>query len=302
MLYNVLAVLIGLLVMPIMLIWLWKTEPKCILEWILNFLMIGLFVLFMYFSGLWAYITGYYAKYLVLVLFVFIAFITSKKARHLNFLCTPTKASKFSFCYKTLLIFVFLFINLSIMFSFFNKEDIVNLSFPFKDGDYYVAHGGNSSILNYHNSSPYMKYAIDMVKLNEFGFRADGLFPKQLEKYKIYGEKVFSPCSGKVIEAVDGREDYPPGIYMPNKRKAQANYIIIETGNIRVRMVHFQKDSIKVQAGDNVKDGQLIGLVGDSGLSFEPHLHMHVTQNGYGVKFMLNGKYLKRNDLIKIDD
>jgi murein DD-endopeptidase MepM/ murein hydrolase activator NlpD len=79
-------------------------------------------------------------------------------------------------------------------------------------------------------------------------------------------------------------------VYMHNKRMAQPNYIIIERGNIRVRMVHFQKGSIKVKAGDNVKEGQLIWLVGDSGLSFEPHLHMHVMQNGYGAKFMLNGK------------
>lgn len=78
---NVLAVLIGLLVMPIMLIWFLKAKQKCLLEWILDFLMIGLFALFMYFSGLWAYITGYYAKYIVLVIFLFIAFISLKKSK-----------------------------------------------------------------------------------------------------------------------------------------------------------------------------------------------------------------------------
>lgn len=89
---------------------------------------------------------------------------------------------------------------------------------------------------------------------------------------------------------------------MPDKKMAQPNYIIIERGNIRVRMSHFLKGSIKVKAGDTVKEGQLIGAVGDSGLSFEPHLHIQVTENGHGVKFMLNSKYLKRNDLIKIHD
>lgn len=193
---------------------------------------------------------------------------------------------------------------MSILFSFFynREENTIDLAFPLKNGTYYIAHGGNSTILNYHNSNPYLKYSFDIVKLDKFGFRANGLFPKDLEMYNIFGEEVFSPCSGIVIEAVDGREDYPPGIYMPDKSMAHPNYIIIESGNIRVRMSHFQKGSIKVKAGDTVREGQLIGAVGDSGLSFEPHLHIQVIENGYGVKFMLDGKYLKRNDLIKVYD
>jgi murein DD-endopeptidase MepM/ murein hydrolase activator NlpD len=40
---------------------------------------------------------------------------------------------------------------------------------------------------------------------------------------------------------------------------------------------HLQPGSIKVQAGDTVKLGQVIGLVGDSGNSVAPHLHFQVT-------------------------
>ena len=39
---------------------------------------------------------------------------------------------------------------------------------------------------------------------------------------------------------------------------------------------HLQPGSIKVRVGDNVKPGQVIGLVGDSGNSIAPHLHFQV--------------------------
>lgn len=304
MVYNVLSVLIGLILLPVLLIWFWKKSNEYLFEWLIKFLMIAFFIMYMHFAGLWAYITGYYARYLVLVLFAFLTFFTFNKAKHLTFLCATKITSKFSLCLKIFIVFILLFINMSILFSFFynREENTIDLAFPLKNGTYYIAHGGNSTILNYHNSNPYLKYSFDIVKLDKFGFRANGLFPKDLEMYNIFGEEVFSPCSGIVIEAVDGREDYPPGIYMPDKSMAHPNYIIIESGNIRVRMSHFQKGSIKVKAGDTVREGQLIGAVGDSGLSFEPHLHIQVIENGYGVKFMLDGKYLKRNDLIKVYD
>lgn len=302
MVYNVLSVFIGLLLTPVMLIWFWKNKPLCLIEWIINFLMVGLFIVYMYFAGLWAYITGYYAKYLVIILFAVISFLTFSKARRLKFLCTTSVATKLSFGCKIFIVFIFLLINMSIIYSFPNKEkDIVNLSFPFKNGIYYIAHGGNNTILNYHNSRDYMKYALDIVKLDKFGFRAKGVFPRELEKYNIFREEVYSPCSGTVIEAVDGMEDYPPGVYMVDKSMARPNYIVIQSGDLKVLMSHFQKDSIKVKPGDTVREGQLIGKVGDSGLSFEPHLHIQVTKDGHGVKFMLNGMHLKRNDKMKID-
>ena len=38
-------------------------------------------------------------------------------------------------------------------------------------------------------------------------------------------------------------------------------------------VVHFKKDSIKVNIGDKVSPGQELGLVGNSGVSYIPHLH-----------------------------
>jgi murein DD-endopeptidase MepM/ murein hydrolase activator NlpD len=40
---------------------------------------------------------------------------------------------------------------------------------------------------------------------------------------------------------------------------------------------HFQPGSLRVKLGDRVKRGQVLGLVGNSGNSTEPHLHFHVS-------------------------
>jgi murein DD-endopeptidase MepM/ murein hydrolase activator NlpD len=38
-----------------------------------------------------------------------------------------------------------------------------------------------------------------------------------------------------------------------------------------------QPGSLKVKVGDKVRRGQVLGLVGNSGNSTEPHLHFHVS-------------------------
>jgi murein DD-endopeptidase MepM/ murein hydrolase activator NlpD len=55
--------------------------------------------------------------------------------------------------------------------------------------------------------------------------------------------------------------------------------------------VHLKKGSLKVKAGDSVKKGEEIGLVGNSGISYAPHLHFGVyDENRVSLpfKFTLN--------------
>ena len=49
--------------------------------------------------------------------------------------------------------------------------------------------------------------------------------------------------------------------------------------------------SVKVSAGQRVSRGQVIGLIGNSGYSFGPHLHFEVIKNGVKVNPL---NYVKR--------
>jgi murein DD-endopeptidase MepM/ murein hydrolase activator NlpD len=39
---------------------------------------------------------------------------------------------------------------------------------------------------------------------------------------------------------------------------------------------HLKENTVNVKEGDEIKQGQLLGLCGNSGNSSEPHLHFHI--------------------------
>ncbi|WP_260412143.1 M23 family metallopeptidase [Alkalihalobacillus sp. TS-13] len=50
--------------------------------------------------------------------------------------------------------------------------------------------------------------------------------------------------------------------------------------------------------GGFVKKGEEIGLVGNSGNTSEPHIHIHAGKDGKGVPIRFNGRFLVRNSLV----
>jgi len=55
------------------------------------------------------------------------------------------------------------------------------------------------------------------------------------------------------------------------------NYVILDLGNGRYALyAHMQPGKIRVKAGDKVRRGEVLGLVGNSGNSDGPHLHFQI--------------------------
>ncbi|RKY76361.1 peptidase M23, partial [candidate division KSB1 bacterium] len=88
------------------------------------------------------------------------------------------------------------------------------------------------------------------------------------------------------------------------------NTVIMKTKeNEYLYFCHFKQFSIKVKQGQRIKQGELLGLCGNSGRSSEPHLHFHIqnTENmeiATGVKcyfeeIEVNGKVKKDYSPIK---
>jgi murein DD-endopeptidase len=56
------------------------------------------------------------------------------------------------------------------------------------------------------------------------------------------------------------------------------NYVILDLGQGRYAFyAHLQPGTLRVKLGDQVRRGHVLGLVGNSGNSTEPHLHFHVS-------------------------
>jgi murein DD-endopeptidase MepM/ murein hydrolase activator NlpD len=75
---------------------------------------------------------------------------------------------------------------------------------------------------------------------------------------------------------------------------------------VNVLLAHLMEGSIKVGEEDEVVEGQIIGQVGNSGNTSQPHLHIHAERGrdedkqileGNGVPITFGGRYLVRNSL-----
>ena len=175
------------------------------------------------------------------------------------------------------------------------------LILPF-EGEWFVFWGGDTKEENYHVESNAQKGAFDFLIKDQEGksFKNEG---KINEDYYAFGKRIISPSEGEVVLVVDGVKDNIPGklnpIYLPG------NSVIIKTENNEfLFFAHFIKDSIVVSEGQAVKQGDLLGLCGNSGNSSEPHLHFHIQNvedmneatgaKAYFEKILVDGK-IKRD-------
>jgi Peptidase family M23 len=191
----------------------------------------------------------------------------------------------------------------------------VDLAFPLRDGNYLILNGGSNIRINAHiktldESVPRFRnyrgqsYGIDIIQIDRFGSRANGIVPKDLAAYQIYGEPVLAPCSGKIVQAIDGFPDMP--IPQVDRVNRAGNYVILRCGDTDVLLAHFRPQSLSVQQGMEVRVGDRLAEVGNSGASDEPHLHIGVQRFGttaapfsgdpLPMKFV--GRFLIRGDRV----
>lgn len=129
------------------------------------------------------------------------------------------------------------------------------------------------------NGSTYdaQRFAIDWEQLDPQGRIYVG-DPKKPASYVIYNQPAYAVADALVVAAVDDMDDSPPG-QLPNLpvEKADGNHVILDLGGGRYALyAHFRPRSVQVREGQRVRRGQLLGMVGTSGNSSEPHLHFQV--------------------------
>jgi hypothetical protein len=124
------------------------------------------------------------------------------------------------------------------------------------------------------------RFAIDFVKVadDDKTFKGDQL---KNESYYAEGVDALAVANGTVVEVKDSIPENVPGV---NSRAVPitletvgGNHVIIDVGGgYYAFYAHLKPGSLKVKLGDKVTRGQVIGLVGNSGNSTEPHLHFHM--------------------------
>jgi Peptidase family M23 len=119
------------------------------------------------------------------------------------------------------------------------------------------------------------RYAIDFLRLDGVSsFRGDA---SDNASYFIFGDDVLAAAGGSIVAVGDGAPENLPGEAPFDLDTALGNYVVEALGDGRFALyAHLQTGSVRVRPGEHVRRGQVLGLVGNTGGSSEPHLHFQV--------------------------
>lgn len=131
-----------------------------------------------------------------------------------------------------------------------------------------------------------------------------------LDQYYCFGQPVYAPFAGEVVTVKNNTLDGEKASWLHDQTTAihhslffnpardsferiAGNYVVLkQTAGIYAAFCHLEKDSIAVKEGQKIQQGALLGNVGHSGNSTEPHLHFQLmdsesikTANGLPLVF-----------------
>lgn len=130
------------------------------------------------------------------------------------------------------------------------------------------------------------RFAIDWEQIDDNNriFVGD---PHDVHSFHIYGKPVMAVADGRAVVARDGLADQIPNtVPVVDVADADGNHVIQDIGNgAYVLYAHMKPGSVeaRVKPGQMLRKGQVIGLVGNTGNTTEPHLHLHVDNQPSGL-------------------
>jgi len=198
-----------------------------------------------------------------------------------------------------------------------NQEEAIILAPAFKGGGWVDMNGccleigPHRFVTNPVNGTldPSEQFAIDWIKVDAQGkaFRTDG---KASEDWLCYGVELLAVAPGTVVESVRDMPDVPPGAAPANLTIAEftGNHVTLDLGNGRYAVyAHMAPHSVAVHVGDQVKTGDKLGLLGNSGNTTGPHLHFQIsdrpsTLDTTALPFVFESMVLENRTSADMDD
>lgn len=172
------------------------------------------------------------------------------------------------------------------------RDPVSVLGPPLRGGGYVAADGCCDSVRHVRALLPLnggqhlaQRYAIDWEQLDDENriFVGD---PRDPRSYHIYGDDVLAVADATVERVVDGMKEATPGALPQGLpvQEADGNHVILALKDgVYVLYAHLQPGSVRVAPGQHVRRGEVLGLVGNSGNSSAPHLHLHAMDRPSGL-------------------
>ncbi len=175
----------------------------------------------------------------------------------------------------------------------YRRSEAIDLPFPLRGGVFDAVQAGSTRLVNHHAVSREQRYGVDIVQVRANAL-AD-LLPATPENFAIFGRPVYSPTNAVIAGAADGLPD------VRDVRRPFGNHVVLERDDgVRLVFAHLKQGTVAVAQGQHVRPGDLLGAVGNSGNSTEPHLHVHAERDGAGIPLTFGGRYLVRNSSIQV--
>ena len=301
--------LLILIALPLLLAgWLIRRRYASRLEGVVLIALAGLLALFLLLWGQYPYVGSHYLRYLPLLLTAGATVAVFRAVRDLPWL--QRKGWGRGVLMALCSVGALLLAAMDWMALQGRAVDVssVEMEFPLRGGTWYISTGGSNAVLNLHHKprTPSQHYAIDVDRLDGLGRYARGLIPDRVEDFLIFGDTIYSPCRGEVIEARDGVPDHAPFEF--DADSGGGNQVVIDCDGVEVALLHMMEGSVQVASGDRPAAGDPLGRVGNSGFSVQPHLHVQASRrtgaeraSREGVPILFGGRFLVRNDVFAND-
>lgn len=139
-----------------------------------------------------------------------------------------------------------------------------------------TAHRGAISPINGQFHAP-ERFAIDFVRLTEDARLFTGALD-ELASYEFYGADVIAVADGPIVGVLDGLAEQLPGSAPTGLEITEygGNHVVQDIGNGHYAFYAHLQSPLTVEIGQDLKRGDVIGQLGNTGNSDAPHLHFHV--------------------------
>jgi len=168
-----------------------------------------------------------------------------------------------------------------------NQDNPIVIRAPLRGVNWLAANGPSNTSAHRRamlpvNGQPHIgqRYAIDWIQLGADGKSFTGDEHKS-SSYHAWDQEIQAVANGKIVEIKDGIPENVPNsgqLAVPMTYETLAgNHVIQELGDGHfAAYAHLRPGTLKVKVGDTVHAGDVLGHLGNTGNSTEPHLHFQV--------------------------
>lgn len=174
-------------------------------------------------------------------------------------------------------------------------------------GEWYIEHGGYNKKDSHSWDIIPQRYAYDFeIRKDNVPYHHNYQEPAN---YYSYLQDVICPCDGFVV---DIQSKYPNTLIYKNRparcdiADPRGNYIMIKHEHGEYSTIcHLEQNTIRVEIGQIVRAGEILGKVGNSGNTEGPHIHFQVQKGpdfnqSAGIKITFKDAYRDKKKIKKI--